>query len=500
MSGQPFLHTRLAVVFRIVQVEDEFLGVRMLRPHLLQQLDELFPGDVLLHQAEVHVVVIVRAVRPEDVQPLPPVAHAHIEPLPDQQPAGIEQVQAPDRVASVHEIPPCLRPRLPFVTPVLPHELLLLRDVGLPEEARDVVLAGPDPVEQLLDARGRVRHTESLLDPGADLFGGVKRPLGDLLLELLDLGRSEATGITPVVQGAERVQALVAEDAEPLPDLASRDPQQRGGLLPSSAGVDPKQSGQSLVDPPVLSVSPSLLDFVPLLGSQLDGLHHPPPCHPHGSGHEGVTPESPPIIVGSSGPARLYRGDPGRLRPAQIEQLKQQIAQGAFHTAEQVRSWVQDTFGVSYSSTGIKELLHRIGASYHKVSGFFWKADITKQKQFVRKYRRHKREAGPTTRRYFVDACHPVWGLDLLYSCWLLVGQRFYVGVGNGRKRLNILGAYSPDDHDYVDLRLTKENVTGEQFVKPLEALRAKHPDTEKFLLYLDNARYYSKPCVKEWL
>ncbi len=195
-----------------------------------------------------------------------------------------------------------------------------------------------------------------------------------------------------------------------------------------------------------------------------------------------------------------YKGDPGRLRPAQIEQLKQQIVQGAFHTAEQVRTWVHDTFGVAYSATGIKELLHRIGASYHKVSGFFWKADVKKQKQFVRKYRRHKREAGPKTRRYFVDACHPVWGLDLLYSCWLLVGQRFYVGVGNGRKRLNILGAYSPDDHDYVDLRLTKENITGEQFVKLLEALRAKHPETEKFLLYLDNAKYYSKPVVKEWL
>ena len=42
-----------------------------------------------------------------------------------------------------------------------------------------------------------------------------------------------------------------------------------------------------------------------------------------------------------------YRGDPGRLRPAQIEQLKQQIAQGAFHSAEQVRTWVQDTRGVA---------------------------------------------------------------------------------------------------------------------------------------------------------
>jgi transposase len=70
----------------------------------------------------------------------------------------------------------------------------------------------------------------------------------------------------------------------------------------------------------------------------------------------------------------------------------------------------------------------------------------------------------------------------------------------HGRKRLNILGAYCPDDHDYVDLRLTRENITGEQFVKLLEKLREKHPDTRKFILYLDNARYYSKPRVKQWL
>src|SRR6478672_4573034 len=195
-----------------------------------------------------------------------------------------------------------------------------------------------------------------------------------------------------------------------------------------------------------------------------------------------------------------YQGDPGRLGPAQVQRLKQEIATGVFHSAEQVRTWVQEALGVAYSISGIKDLLRRIGASYHKVSGFFWKADVEEQKEFVRKHRRHKREAGPTTRRYFVDACHPVWGVDLLYSCWLLVGQRFYVGVGNGRKRLNILGAYSPDDHDYVDLRLTKENITGEQFVKLLELFLAKPPATEKFILYLDNARYYSKPCVKQWL
>jgi transposase len=195
-----------------------------------------------------------------------------------------------------------------------------------------------------------------------------------------------------------------------------------------------------------------------------------------------------------------YQGDPGRLGPSQVKRIRQEIETGVFHNADRIRIWIEATFGVAYSASGVKDLLGRIGASFHKVSGFFWKADVKKQKRFVRKYRRHKREAGPGTRRYFVDACHPVWGVDLLYSCWLLTGQRLYVGVGNGRKRLNILGAYSPDDHDYVDLRLTRENVTAEQFVKLLEALLARHPGTGRFILYLDNARYYSKPCVKEWL
>src|SRR3954449_13603358 len=92
-----------------------------------------------------------------------------------------------------------------------------------------------------------------------------------------------------------------------------------------------------------------------------------------------------------------YRGDPGRLRPAQVERLKQEIATGVFHNAEQVRTWVQEALGVAYSISGIKDLLRRIGASYHKVSGFFRKADVEEQRKFVRKYRRHKRESGPTT-------------------------------------------------------------------------------------------------------
>jgi len=199
-----------------------------------------------------------------------------------------------------------------------------------------------------------------------------------------------------------------------------------------------------------------------------------------------------------------FKGDPGKLTPSQTEQLNEKVSTGCFRNSDQIRQWIQETFQVTYTSSGVKDLLKRIGVSYHKVTGFLWKADPDKQKAFVKKYRQPKaiaqRRGARPTRRYFVDACHPLWGLDLVYSCWLLVGQRFLAGMGSGRKRLNILGAYCPDDQEYQDLRLTRDNINGEQLVNLLRLLRSSHPETERFILYLDRAKYYSKPVVLEWL
>jgi transposase len=199
-----------------------------------------------------------------------------------------------------------------------------------------------------------------------------------------------------------------------------------------------------------------------------------------------------------------YKGDPGKLTPHQVEQLKAKVASGCFRNSDQIRDWLKKEFRAPYSCSGVKDLLKRIGVTYHKVTGFLWKADPDKQKEFVCKYEKQKararRQEPGHTRRYFVDACHPIWGLDLVFSCWLLLGQRLLVGMGSGRKRLNILGAYCPDDQEYLDLRLTKDNINGEQFVNLLRLLRAQHPKTKKFILYLDNARYYNKPVVQEWL
>ncbi len=209
----------------------------------------------------------------------------------------------------------------------------------------------------------------------------------------------------------------------------------------------------------------------------------------------------------TQGPGALctlgFQGGPGKLRPAQVERRKGAVATGRFLSAQQICDRVAETFRVSYSPRGMRDLLHRLGASYHKATGLFWKADPDKQDAFPQAHERQKQRAqagGPKTRRYFVDACHPVWGVEMLYCCWLLVGQRFLAGIGGGRKRLNILGAYCPDDQEYPDLRSTRGNINGQQFVNLLRLLRASHPEAEQLVLYLDNARSYHTPVVKEWL
>jgi len=193
-----------------------------------------------------------------------------------------------------------------------------------------------------------------------------------------------------------------------------------------------------------------------------------------------------------------YQGRIGQLDEAHIVELKQEIAKGQFHTARQIADWINQRFQVQYTESGVKELLKRIGVSYHKVTGFLWKADAVAQEEWLDDYRCDP--VGPSIRRYFVDACHPVWGFELVYYCWLLVGQRFHVKVGCGRQRLNILGAYCPEDHEYLDIRLTSDNINGEQFVNLLRILLERHPRTKRFILYLDNAKYYDKPYVREWL
>ena len=149
----------------------------------------------------------------------------------------------------------------------------------------------------------------------------------------------------------------------------------------------------------------------------------------------------------------------------------------------------------------MRKLLHRSGCSFHQVSGFLLKADPDQQQAFLADYeqdKQHVQSAG--WRRYFLDGVHPLYGLEVLFCCWLLIGQRFEVGVGGGRQRLNILGAFCPDDHEYLDRRYTERNLNAQSLIELFTLMMAKHAATTHFRIYLDNARYHHAVVLKEWI
>lgn len=163
--------------------------------------------------------------------------------------------------------------------------------------------------------------------------------------------------------------------------------------------------------------------------------------------------------------------------------------------------WVEKTFGRRFSPSGMRKLLHRLGCSFHQVSGFLFKADPDKQQAFLQEYEQDKQQSQTAGwRRYFLDGVHPLYGLEVLFCCWLVVGQRFEVGVGGGRKRLNILGAYCPDDQEYLDRRYADQNLNAQSLIELFTWMMAKHPETRYFRIYLDNARYHHAVVLKELL
>ena len=78
-----------------------------------------------------------------------------------------------------------------------------------------------------------------------------------------------------------------------------------------------------------------------------------------------------------------HEGRKCALTDVQLESLYEQVKAGNFRSAKQARKWIADNFGVKYSESATKELLRRLGATYHRTTPFLFKADPDKQKNFA---------------------------------------------------------------------------------------------------------------------
>ena len=191
--------------------------------------------------------------------------------------------------------------------------------------------------------------------------------------------------------------------------------------------------------------------------------------------------------------AFCYQGKTASLTEMQQEELAKHLDEKTYLTSNAIRHDIKKTYGVEYSSSGVKDLLHRLDFTYKKPKYVPGKLDTEKQKAFVTKSRRLRKSKGENDPIYFANACHPQHNSVPAYG-WIRRGVEKHLKSNGGRKRVNIHGAVNIETHAIVtDFA---KSVNKESSLRLFKKIEAKHPKAEKVHVFVDHASYY----IAHWL
>ena len=133
-------------------------------------------------------------------------------------------------------------------------------------------------------------------------------------------------------------------------------------------------------------------------------------------------------------------GSQARLNDAQLKLLSEHLEVTLYPTAKQIAAYIEDSWGVAYSESGLAQLLSRQGFVYKKPKLTPGKApSVETQEAFIAEYKALKTSSGPNDPVYFMDAVHPHHNPIAGYG-WIKRGVDFKIQSNTGRNRLNING------------------------------------------------------------
>jgi transposase len=191
------------------------------------------------------------------------------------------------------------------------------------------------------------------------------------------------------------------------------------------------------------------------------------------------------------GELRIYR-PVSSLLPYR-EQIKEHFEKHPPHTVSQASHEIEKLVGIKLSLSACRAFMRKhLGMKCRKMAVIPSKADPEKQALFLNdslepllaEEKQGKRKV------FFVDAAHFVMGA-FLGMIWCF--ERLFLKSSSGRKRYNVLGAYSVSNTDLITIT-NDAYINSDTIVALLIKIKQQHPDIP-LTLVMDNARY--QRCVK---
>ena len=105
--------------------------------------------------------------------------------------------------------------------------------------------------------------------------------------------------------------------------------------------------------------------------------------------------------------ATHYQGSVSKLSGIQLNKLNAHLEQNTYLTVEAIIAYVYEQYDVSYTVSGMTDLLHRLKFTYKKSKLVPAKADKKQQEQFLAQLEALKASKGKDDPILYMDGVHP---------------------------------------------------------------------------------------------
>lgn len=188
-------------------------------------------------------------------------------------------------------------------------------------------------------------------------------------------------------------------------------------------------------------------------------------------------------------------GSQSKLNEQQTRRLDAHLQSKTYRQVIEICAYVQQTYTVQYTVSGMTKWLHSQGFSYKAPKLVPAKADAVKQEEFIEKYLCLLSEKPSEEPLLFMDAAHPTMATKV--SCgWIKRGVDKTLKQTASRTRINVVGAVELESMNVLSEFV--ETVNSQTVLTFFDALKAAYPQAPKIHVVLDQSGYHTSQALKD--
>lgn len=188
-------------------------------------------------------------------------------------------------------------------------------------------------------------------------------------------------------------------------------------------------------------------------------------------------------------------GSYSKLNELQSQELMNHLETTTYTRVIDICSYVETTYGVRYTVSGLTKWMHHQGFSYKQLKAVPAKAEVDKQQEFIEKYIELVAKTPSNEPILFMDSAHPTMATKVVCG-WIKKGVDKPIAQTASRTRVNVTGAIELNSMKVVSC--CPDYVNAQTTVAFFDQLKASYPLAPSIHIILDQSGYHRSLLVRD--